>query len=89
MRPMLQNTMDTEENPNLDPHQRPEIEPATPVEYPQEPSEIEPDVPEIEPTIPEIEPSLPAEMPMEMGGYSGPEPTQYGDWQQNGRVSDF
>ncbi len=27
--------------------------------------------------------------PEEFGGPSGPEPTRYGDWQINGRVSDF
>jgi hypothetical protein len=25
----------------------------------------------------------------EIGGSSGPEPTRYGDWEKNGRVSDF
>jgi hypothetical protein len=25
----------------------------------------------------------------EIGGFNGPEPTTYGDWQHNGRVSDF
>jgi len=25
----------------------------------------------------------------EMGGPQGPEPTRYGDWERNGRVSDF
>lgn len=27
--------------------------------------------------------------PAEVGGPSGPEPTRYGDWERNGRVSDF
>jgi hypothetical protein len=27
--------------------------------------------------------------PEEIGGPPGPEPTRYGDWQFNGRVSDF
>jgi hypothetical protein len=27
--------------------------------------------------------------PKEIGGPSGPEPTRYGDWERNGRVSDF
>ncbi len=27
--------------------------------------------------------------PEEFGGPPGPEPTRYGDWQINGRVSDF
>jgi len=25
----------------------------------------------------------------EIGGYKGPEPTRYGDWEQNGRCTDF
>jgi len=25
----------------------------------------------------------------ELGGQEGPEPTRYGDWEKNGRVSDF
>lgn len=27
--------------------------------------------------------------PGEKGGPKGPEPTRYGDWEKNGRVSDF
>ncbi len=27
--------------------------------------------------------------PGEVGGPEGPEPTRYGDWERNGRVSDF
>jgi hypothetical protein len=30
-----------------------------------------------------------ANRPVEIGGPSGPEPTRYGDWERNGRVSDF
>ena len=29
------------------------------------------------------------EMPKEIGGAPGPEPTRYGDWQHKGRVTDF
>ncbi|MBH69062.1 MAG: hypothetical protein CMM58_11960 [Rhodospirillaceae bacterium] len=25
----------------------------------------------------------------ELGGYNGPEPTRYGDWEHNGRCTDF
>ena len=25
----------------------------------------------------------------ELGGQKGPEPTRYGDWEKNGRVTDF
>jgi len=28
-------------------------------------------------------------LPKEVGGPTGPEPTRYGDWERNGRVSDF
>ena len=31
----------------------------------------------------------PVNRPVEIGGPSGPEPTRYGDWERNGRVSDF
>jgi hypothetical protein len=34
---------------------------------------------------PERHPAKPAEF----GGPTGPEPTRYGDWERNGRVSDF
>jgi hypothetical protein len=27
--------------------------------------------------------------PKEIGGPKGPEPTRYGDWERNGRCSDF
>lgn len=27
--------------------------------------------------------------PGEIGGPTGPEPTRYGDWERNGRVTDF
>ena len=29
------------------------------------------------------------QLPPELGGPKGPEPTRYGDWEVNGRVSDF
>lgn len=29
------------------------------------------------------------ELPEETGGPKGPEPTRYGDWEVNGRCSDF
>jgi hypothetical protein len=31
----------------------------------------------------------PKSLPKEIGGPPGPEPTRYGDWQFNGRVTDF
>jgi hypothetical protein len=34
-------------------------------------------------------PVPPKEMPKEIGGPKGPEPTRYGDWEKNGRCTDF
>ena len=34
------------------------------------------------------EPS-PVPLPKEIGGPKGPEPTRYGDWEYNGRCTDF
>ncbi|MDE2515580.1 MAG: DUF1674 domain-containing protein [Rhodospirillales bacterium] len=31
----------------------------------------------------------PPARPREIGGPKGPEPTRYGDWERNGRCSDF
>jgi hypothetical protein len=31
----------------------------------------------------------PVKMPREIGGPKGPEPTRYGDWEKNGRCTDF
>lgn len=33
--------------------------------------------------------SRPETWPREIGGQRGPEPTRYGDWEHNGRCSDF
>jgi hypothetical protein len=40
------------------------------------------------PKTPEPAKKLP-ERPKEIGGPKGPEPTRYGDWEQNGRCTDF
>ncbi len=29
------------------------------------------------------------QLPTEIGGQKGPEPTRYGDWEKNGRCTDF
>jgi hypothetical protein len=48
-----------------------------------------------EPTKPQPEPQPPAPatqkpaLPKEIGGQKGPEPTRYGDWEKNGRCTDF
>jgi hypothetical protein len=39
--------------------------------------------------MPEAAARTPMKRPREIGGPSGPEPTRYGDWERNGRVSDF
>jgi hypothetical protein len=50
------------------------------------PQEIRPEAPEAAPHVPPKPAAKPAP---EFGGPSGPEPTRYGDWERNGRVSDF
>lgn len=45
-----------------------------------------------EPVAPALAPEKPAAPEPkveEIGGLKGPEPTRYGDWEVNGRVSDF
>lgn len=46
---------------------------------------------ETEPAAAAAKPAPPPEkkMPREIGGPKGPEPTRYGDWEVNGRCSDF
>ncbi|WP_236994200.1 DUF1674 domain-containing protein [Candidatus Methylomicrobium oryzae] len=34
-------------------------------------------------------PSIPLSPDQEIGGFKGPEPTRYGDWEKNGRCIDF
>jgi hypothetical protein len=51
-------------------------------EKPREPIEPRPD------TSPEAGRQTAAK-PREIGGPKGPEPTRYGDWEHNGRCSDF
>jgi len=41
------------------------------------------------PRNPEAAPVRPPTVPRESGGPKGPEPTRYGDWEVNGRCSDF
>lgn len=44
------------------------------------------------PTAENTPPARPAAIPQppgEIGGREGPEPTRYGDWEVNGRCSDF
>lgn len=35
------------------------------------------------------EPDSLSQLPREIGGPKGPEPTRYGDWERGGRCSDF
>jgi hypothetical protein len=41
------------------------------------------------PIAPAEEVEVPIVQPREIGGPKGPEPTRYGDWQYNGRCTDF
>jgi hypothetical protein len=36
-----------------------------------------------------VKPKPAVELPKEIGGQKGPEPTRYGDWEKNGRCTDF
>jgi hypothetical protein len=45
--------------------------------------------PKVEPASVDPKQQPPAAKPTEHGGPSGPEPTRYGDWERNGRCSDF
>lgn len=47
----------------------------------------EKDLPTTPPSVPK-KPDAP-QMPKEIGGPKGLEPTRYGDWEKNGRCSDF
>ncbi len=38
---------------------------------------------------PEATPKPPPDPPREIGGPKGPEPTRHGDWEYNGRCTDF
>jgi hypothetical protein len=44
---------------------------------------------EPKPTQTQPEPKPEPKMPKEIGGPKGPEPTRYGDWEKNGRCTDF
>jgi len=43
----------------------------------------------VSPKPTETKKEKPKAMPKEIGGPKGPEPTRYGDWEKNGRCSDF
>lgn len=48
-----------------------------------------PDAPVIEPASEPVELERPTELPEEIGGRAGLDPTRYGDWEKNGRCIDF
>ena len=48
----------------------------------------EPEKPQ-HPAAPKVPETADRPRPKEIGGPKGPEPTRYGDWERNGRVSDF
>ena len=37
----------------------------------------------------DVKPDAKPELPKEVGGPKGPEPTRFGDWEQKGRCTDF
>lgn len=45
--------------------------------------------PETKPDSKPLPPQLPPKLAPEIGGQKGPEPTRYGDWEKNGRCTDF
>jgi hypothetical protein len=51
-------------------------------------AETSSDIPEPEPAKSD-DPEASPPKPREIGGPKGPEPTRYGDWEVNGRCTDF
>lgn len=49
----------------------------------------ETETPKAEPEKKPEPPKVTPKMPKEIGGPTGPEPTRYGDWEKNGRCTDF
>jgi hypothetical protein len=47
----------------------------------------DPELQGVEGTVPDT--GVDSSIPREIGGPVGPEPTRYGDWERNGRCSDF
>jgi len=47
------------------------------------------DAPAPTPAQPDANPPQQPPRPKEIGGPKGPEPTRYGDWEYNGRCTDF
>ncbi len=45
--------------------------------------------PKLKETKKEKPKETPKELPKEIGGPKGPKPPRYGDWEENGRCSDF
>jgi hypothetical protein len=43
----------------------------------------------LQPGEPAANPPPPDRLPREIGGPKGPEPTRHGDWEFNGRCTDF
>jgi hypothetical protein len=60
----------------------------SPMTEPKEPNAEEPGPPSPEPDQTKKARKI-TQAPGEIGGPEGPEPTCYGDWERNGRVSDF
>lgn len=56
---------------------------------PRKPAPPEPPKVETAAPVPPEKPKKVEEKVVEIGGPPGPEPTRYGDWQFNGKVTDF
>jgi hypothetical protein len=64
------------------------VEPALAGYHIQHMTDTPKDIPKPEPAkAPDPTPAAPR--PREIGGPKGPEPTRYGDWEVNGRCTDF
>ncbi|RZU98176.1 DUF1674 domain-containing protein [Spiribacter vilamensis] len=69
----------TDQSPEKNQHQEPEV-----------PSEsAEQDATTETPDTEAVDWQRPETWPREIGGKRGPEPTRYGDWESNGRCTDF
>jgi len=76
-----------EPNPGPTPPKPEMPKPESPKPEMPKPEPAEPEMPA--PTEPEPSDSKAGQKAKKFGGPAGPEPTRYGDWERNGRASDF
>lgn len=69
----------TDQSPEENPHQKPDASSES----------AEQDTPTEAPDTGAVDWQHPETWPREIGGKRGPEPTRYGDWESNGRCTDF